>query len=84
MNAEPDDPILKKLEAQFEDSYTGPAIEGCTFHKWDGGRHCERIDYIFYPKNSGFQLLDSGIDRYTKSGRFPSDHFPVYAKFKIN
>jgi endonuclease/exonuclease/phosphatase family metal-dependent hydrolase len=84
LNAEPDDPIIKKLEAQFEDSYIGPSIEGCTYHKWDGGRHCERIDYIFYPKNSGFELLDSGIDRYKKQGRFPSDHFPIYAKFKLN
>jgi len=83
-NAEPDDPILAKLSPLFEDSYTGPAIEGCTFHKWDGGRHCERIDYIFYPKNSGFKLLSSGIDRYKKSGRFPSDHFPVFARFKLN
>ncbi len=83
LNAEPDDPIIKKLESEFIDSYTGPAIEGCTFHKWDGGRHCERIDYIFYPKQ-GFELLDSGIDRFKKSGRFPSDHFPIFAKFKLN
>ena len=84
LNAEPDDPILEPLAQWFNDSYTGPAIEGCTYHKWDGGRHCERIDYIFYPKESGFELIESGIDRFKKGVRFPSDHFPVFAKFKLN
>ncbi len=83
-NMEPDDPHLDKIREWFEDSYTGPPVEGCTFHRWDGGRHCERIDYVFYPKASGFELLSSGIDRYQKAGRFPSDHYPVYARFKMN
>ena len=83
-NVLPDDPILKSIRAKYEDTYTGLPIEGCTFHKWDGGRHCQRVDYIFFPKNSGIELLDSGIDRYSKGGRFPSDHFPVFAKFKLN
>ena len=84
LNAQPDDPLLDKIAANFSDSYTGPAVEGCTFHKWDGGRHCDRIDYIFYPKDSGLKLLDSGVDRYSKNGRYPSDHFPIFAKFNFN
>ena len=82
-NAKPDNEAIAKMKEEFKDSYTGGRFEGCTFHNWLGGSNCPRIDYIFYPESSSLEMVESGIDRYKKGRYFPSDHYPVYARFSF-
>ncbi|MEX2217396.1 MAG: endonuclease/exonuclease/phosphatase family protein [Phycisphaerales bacterium] len=46
--------------------------------KKDDGR---KIDYILVP--DGTQVLDAAIDRRSRDGRWPSDHFPVTARILL-
>jgi endonuclease/exonuclease/phosphatase family metal-dependent hydrolase len=49
-----------------------------TFHGFRGVPGTERIDWILYSAER-FQTVSAGIDRTSRDGRFPSDHFPVTA-----
>ena len=42
----------------------------------------EKIDYIFVEPAT--RVIDAGIDRRSKDGRFPSDHFAVWAKIQVS
>ncbi len=52
-----------------------------TFHGFTGKAHRGRIDWIL--ATGDFLGLAAGIDRWQKEGRFPSDHFPVWARFRL-
>ena len=52
-----------------------------TFHDFTGRTDGPRIDYIFTDK--GIETAGAGIDRFGDSGRFPSDHFAVWAKLRL-
>lgn len=41
----------------------------------------EKIDHILV--SQGARVLDAGIDRTSRDGRYPSDHFPVWAVVKF-
>jgi endonuclease/exonuclease/phosphatase family metal-dependent hydrolase len=41
----------------------------------------EKIDHLLVSK--GAKVLDAGIDRTSRDGRYPSDHFPVWAVVKF-
>jgi endonuclease/exonuclease/phosphatase family metal-dependent hydrolase len=41
----------------------------------------EKIDYIWVQRSA--KVSDAGIDRREKDGRFPSDHFAVWAKIEV-
>tara|TARA_R110000782_G_scaffold103991_18_gene191633 strand:- start:7870 stop:8745 length:876 start_codon:yes stop_codon:yes gene_type:complete len=48
-----------------------------TFNAFRGDREGERIDAILV--SEGIRVLDADIDRTNTKGRYPSDHFPVWA-----
>ncbi len=82
-NAEFDNEIILRLKKFFNDAYTGPDLEGCTYHGWNGGSHCPRIDYIFYNSSEGLSLLDFKIDKWRQKRLYPSDHYPLVATFEL-
>ncbi len=52
-----------------------------TFHGFSGEATRGRIDWILV--TADFQGVDAGIDRMQDNGRFPSDHYPVWATFRL-
>jgi endonuclease/exonuclease/phosphatase family metal-dependent hydrolase len=50
-----------------------------TFHGFTGEPSRGRIDWILASR--AFNVIDAGISRYQLDGRYPSDHFPVWATF---
>ncbi len=53
-----------------------------TFHAFNGSRSGEKIDYIF--TDSTVSVIGADILHDQFKGRFPSDHFPVTARVRIN
>lgn len=56
-----------------QDGYTS------TFHNFTGDEGGEHIDWILY--RGGLTLRYKKVVRDSFSGRFPSDHYPVFARF---
>jgi len=52
-----------------------------TFNGFEGVHSGDRIDWIMH--SNDFQSYECMIDRTSRNGRYPSDHFPVIAKFKL-
>lgn len=52
-----------------------------TFHGFSGEATRGRIDWIL--ATDDFQGIDAGIERLQDNGRYPSDHFPVWATFRL-
>lgn len=52
-----------------------------TFHGFTGEATRGRIDWILVTDD--FPGVDAGIDRTQDNGRYPSDHFPVWATFRL-
>lgn len=52
-----------------------------TFNAFRGNTDGERIDAILV--TPGITIHDADIDRTSTDGRFPSDHFPVWAKLTL-
>ena len=48
-----------------------------TFHDFSGEPLTTKIDFVLAP--AGIPVLEAGIIRTHAGGRYPSDHFPVYA-----
>lgn len=82
-NLEPEHEAIRRLSHEMEDAHLLPAIshfgpEG-TFNGFEIGETVtRRIDYLFLSPGN-FGLKKYGILTAVKDGRFPSDHFPVYA-----
>ncbi|MCP4290272.1 MAG: endonuclease/exonuclease/phosphatase family protein [bacterium] len=51
-----------------------------TWHGFTGKASRGRIDWIL--TTGGFRAVDAGIERLQMNGRYPSDHFPVWANFR--
>jgi len=82
-NAPFDDEIILRIREFFKDAYQGDELEGCTFHRWNGGSHCQRIDYIFYGNSEKFSLSSFKIDQWKSKQLYPSDHYPLVATFQL-
>lgn len=82
-NEEPDGDNIKRIKEYFVDAYSGSDLEGCTYHNWNGGSHCPRIDYIFYHNSEGLKLKEFTIDKWKNKIFFPSDHYPIVATFSL-
>jgi len=52
-----------------------------TFHNFNGKTDGPRVDYVFTDKV--IETSSAGIDHFSDSGRFPSDHFAVWAKLRL-
>ncbi|WP_370592808.1 endonuclease/exonuclease/phosphatase family protein [Roseivirga sp. E12] len=83
-NAEYDDDIIVRIKEFFNDAYQGDELEGCTFHGWNGGSHCPRIDYIFYDNSQKLKLQKFKIDQWKSKQLYPSDHYPLVATFELD
>lgn len=52
-----------------------------TFHGFTGARDGEKIDYIL--ASEAFQTVETNIVYESTEGRFPSDHFPLVARVRL-
>jgi len=52
-----------------------------TFHGFSGEATRGRIDWILASEE--FKGIDAGIERLQDNGRYPSDHYPVWATFRL-
>ena len=84
LNETPEGENIQRIKEYFTDTYSGDELEGCTYHNWNGGSHCDRIDYIFYQKSEGLSLNSFEIDRWKNKYFYPSDHYPIVANFSFN
>jgi endonuclease/exonuclease/phosphatase family metal-dependent hydrolase len=53
-----------------------------TAHEFKGTRQGNKIDYIFVPQ--GTKVLEAEILYDNVNGHYPSDHFPVMARFRLS
>lgn len=47
-----------KVKDFYQDAYQREELKGCTYHSWNGGSNCPRIDYIFYNNSENLQLIN--------------------------
>lgn len=89
-NAGPDSEVHRILtedrgnRAELCDVYAwlnNPEIGAGTYNGFDTSSTSERIDWIL--SNRRFEPLHAGIDRSSRDGRVPSDHFPVMATLRL-
>lgn len=59
----------------------GDREEAGTFHAFSGEPRTVKIDHILVSEEA--DVLDAGIDRRSFGGRWPSDHFAVFAKIVL-
>ncbi len=86
-NLEPGHEAIQALSGELQDAHSlagpmafGPEGTYNTFLVTEAATR--RIDYIFLSP-SDYELLRYGILTATIEGRYPSDHFPVYAELKF-
>ena len=52
-----------------------------TRHDWTAERTGEKIDYVFAPPYA--EVLEADILYDNAAGRYPSDHYPIFARFRL-
>lgn len=52
-----------------------------TYHAFTGRREGEKIDFVLVDRD--VPIVDAGIDHTSEAGRYPSDHFAVWARIRI-
>lgn len=85
-NATPESPCRRVFEGT-DDNGTGPhrfrsVFKGkppATYHGFSGSTDGKHIDWILFSGN--LRLLDAEVIQTPFSGRYPSDHYPVRARF---
>lgn len=88
-NANPEEPALNTIRDQYDDSFgiIHPDDAGITWSKTENTliksnwRGDERIDYIFCSKD--IDVLEADVVMKTKLPVFPSDHFGLLSRFRI-
>ena len=80
-NAQKGEKCLEPFEELLKDSkdFRGDVF-GATFNGF-GVKPEEWIDFIYLPKDAS--LIDTGIDKTLYNGVYPSDHYPIYARFTL-
>jgi endonuclease/exonuclease/phosphatase family metal-dependent hydrolase len=61
----------------YREIYPQRATDEASFHGFKGTVAGSRIDFIFH--TADFKATASAIDRFSKGGRYPSDHYAVTA-----
>ncbi len=61
----------------YREIYPQRATDEASFHGFKGTLAGSRIDFIFHTDD--FKATASAIDRFSKGGRYPSDHYAVTA-----
>ena len=89
LNARPDWDSSVLFRTYWNDTYLtidATLRQGCdnTFNGWDSpeGRDDRRIDFVYY-KGAGVTPTLYKCDNTLYDGKYPSDHWPVYADFTI-
>ncbi len=88
MNAPPDNPAIAAFQrtgpdgapllySSYADKEQREEAVGATFHGFSGEREGEPIDYIFHSRHWSVEQVR--VETESVEGRFPSDHFPVWA-----
>jgi endonuclease/exonuclease/phosphatase family metal-dependent hydrolase len=75
--------VFSSPSSNFVDSFhaANGGVERGTFHYFRGtSNNSNRIDFIFV---RGFSVIESNIIEDNDSGKYPSDHFPIYTIVKI-
>ncbi len=57
------------------------AVDVGTFNRFSGYRQGDKIDYIFVRQADGVKVMEAEIIYDNKDGRWPSDHYPIRAKW---
>lgn len=68
------------LKDTYRTLYNRTENEG-TFNNFKGETTGERIDFIFV--SEGFKVREAKILRDNYDGKYPSDHFPIFARIKF-
>lgn len=68
--------LVHTYRAEFPD-----ATEVGTFNRFNGDSSGEMIDHIFV--SAQLEIRSADIDRLHESGRYPSDHYPVWATLNL-
>ncbi|CEO98964.1 Endonuclease/exonuclease/phosphatase domain-containing protein [Plasmodiophora brassicae] len=79
--------ITAVKQAGFVDSYRvvhpdDDDDDAGTFHAFTGRAASAKIDFVFATR--GLAVVDAGIDRQKRCGRYPSDHFPISATLELD
>ncbi|MGG1555706.1 endonuclease/exonuclease/phosphatase family protein [Paenibacillus ferrarius] len=81
-NAWPSNPAIVQLRSELFDAYRLHDGEvGLTAHSFHGGSDGQPIDYIF--ASAGVCVLEAHVIHDNVDGRYPSDHYPVLARMRI-
>lgn len=84
-NAGEDNPATAAMRAALRDSFRvlhPDATDAGTFSGFTPGRTSgDKIDYVFV--GPGIDVLEAAIVRTSRDGRYPSDHFPVTARIRV-
>ncbi len=74
----------KSATELFDDAKykTDDSDSGATYHEWGELPDYENIDYFLISK-SGIEVLQYRVIRTTYDGVYPSDHYPIMIKIKI-
>jgi len=84
-NAGEDNPAAVAMRASFRDTFRvlhPDAKDVATFNGFKLGQATgDKIDFVFV--EPGTEVLDAGIVRTSRDGRYPSDHFPVTARIRL-
>ncbi len=86
-NLESDSPGVQVILGEMEDAHIAAGKNAFgpsgTFNGFDFNKPVEgRIDYIFISPNS-IEVIKSAILSDSKDLRYPSDHFPVFARLRL-
>lgn len=86
LNVEEGTPVVRALGREMIDTFRtlrpGARRVG-TFNEWGKDTTGKKIDYIFGSRSPGVSLLRTEIVRKTYGGRFPSDHFPIKLRVRL-
>jgi endonuclease/exonuclease/phosphatase family metal-dependent hydrolase len=69
--------FIDTFRAKHPDEKTAGTFSGFKYGAITG----DKIDYVLVPP--GTEVLDAGIVRSSRNDRYPSDHFPVVARFVL-
>jgi endonuclease/exonuclease/phosphatase family metal-dependent hydrolase len=74
---------IEGRRTSLKDAYSVlPGKIGLTAHSFEGGDEGEPIDYIFVTPD--IEVLETSVDRRRINGGYPSDHYPIIAKIRMN
>ena len=72
------EPLVDSFRAKHGSNVNAGTFNGLGRYKKSEFR---KIDYVFVPET--VQVLDAKVSLYNKDGRYPSDHCPVMAHFRL-